>query len=153
MPKQLTTNDFIPSKIKDSTRGFIEMFYKEGADGGELSDCRNRHEGYGLLAESFVTLCGAVDSVKAGMKDCLKTLSGEDQAFLSATDATYSALVDLAISTVQMGVQGMNIIRQMMDRIQHTPLPLEEYANEVASEDDSEDVPDIEEDEGDEDGR
>ena len=77
------------------------------------------------------------------MKDCLKTLSGEDQAFLSATDATYSALVDLAISTVQMGVQGMNIIRQMMDRIQHTPLPLEEYAEGIPSED-GEDLPDAE---------
>ena len=143
MPKQLTANDFIPSKIKDSTRCFIEMFYQEGAEGGDLSDCRNRHEGYGLLAESFVTICGAMDSVKAGMKDCLKTLSGEDQAFLSAADATYSALVDLAISTVQMGVQDMNIIQRMMDRIQRTPLPLEEYADGIASDDDSEDVPDV----------
>lgn len=143
MPKQLTANDFIPSKIKDSTRGFIEMFYQEGAESATLADCRNRHEGYGLLAESFVTICGAMDSVKAGMKDCLKALSGEDQTFLSAADATYSALVDLAISTVQMGVQDMNIIQRMMDRIQRTPLPLEEYAEGIASEDDSEDVPDV----------
>lgn len=145
MPKQQTINDFIPSKIKDSTRGFIEMFYSEGAANQELAACRNRHEGYGLLAESFVSLCGAMDGVKAGMKDCLKTLSGEDQAFLSATDATYSALVDLAITCVQMGVQGMNIIHQIMDRIQSTPLPLEEFAAELDSEDDSEDVPDEDE--------
>lgn len=147
MPKQLEMNDFIPSKIKDSTRGFIEMFYQEGAEGSALADCRNRHEGYGLLAEAHVALCGAMDSVKAGMKDCLKTLSGEDAAFMSAADATYSALVDLAIAAVQMGVQNMNVIRQMMDRIQRTPLPLEEFAEGVPSEDGSEDVPDVEDDE------
>lgn len=148
MPKQTKIEEFIPTRIKDSTRGFIEMFYSEGAEEQGLPDCRNRHEGYGLLAESYVSLCGAMDSVKAGMKDCLKVLSGEDQAFMNAADATYSSLVDLATSTVQMGVQSLNIIHQMMDRIQRTPLPLEEYAagleHGLESEDDSEAVPDLE---------
>lgn len=136
MAKQMEIDDFLPNRIKDSTRVFIEGFYLEGAAENALVECRNRYEGYGLLAAAYVVLCGAMDSVKAGMKDCLKTISSDDAAFLSASDVTYSALVDLAIAATQMGVQNVNVVRQMMDRIQKTPLPLEEYAASLTDEDD-----------------
>ena len=148
MPKQIDINDIIPSEIKDDTRRFIDTQY-QGQDAIDaLPPVRNRHEGYGLLAEGYVGVKGAVDNVNAAMRDCLKSLSGTDGNFQDAASNLYNALLDTCIAVAGMGVQALNVIY----RIQSRPVdatPLEELAAEmtdaVMNAEDADELPDVSE--------
>ena len=145
MPKQIDINDIIPSEIKDDTRRFIDTQY-QGQDAiDELPPVRNRHEGYGLLAEGYVGVKGAVDNVNAAMRDCLKSLSGTDGNFQDAASNLYNALLDTCIAVAGMGVQALNVIY----RIQSRPVdatPLEELAAEMTEAvEDADELPDVSE--------
>lgn len=145
MPKQIDINDIIPSEIKDDTRRFIDTQY-QGQDAIDaLPPVRNRHEGYGLLAEGYVGVKGAVDNVNAAMRDCLKSLSGTDGNFQDAASNLYNALLDTCIAVAGMGVQALNVIY----RIQSRPVdatPLEELAAEMTEAvEDADDLPDVSE--------
>ena len=145
MPKQIDINDIIPSEIKDDTRRFIDTQY-QGQDAIDaLPPVRNRHEGYGLLAEGYVSVKGAVDNVNAAMRDCLKSLSGTDGNFQDAASNLYNALLDTCIAVAGMGVQALNVIY----RIQSRPVdatPLEELAAEMTEAvEDADELPDVSE--------
>ena len=145
MPKQIDINDIIPSEIKDDTRRFIDTQY-QGQDAIDaLPPVRNRHEGYGLLAEGYVGVKGAVDNVNAAMRDCLKSLSGTDGNFQDAASNLYNALLDTCIAVAGMGVQALNVIY----RIQSRPVdatPLEELAAEITEAvEDADELPDVSE--------
>ena len=153
MPKQIDINDIIPSEIKDiipseikdDTRRFIDTQY-QGQDAIDaLPPVRNRHEGYGLLAEGYVGVKGAVDNVNAAMRDCLKSLSGTDGNFQDAASNLYNALLDTCIAVPGMGVQALNVIY----RIQSRPVdatPLEELAAEMTEAvEDADELPDVSE--------
>lgn len=145
MPKQIDINDIIPSEIKDDTRRFIDTQY-QGQDAIDaLPPVRNRHEGYGLLAEGYVGVKGAVDNVNAAMRDCLKSLSGTDGNFQDAASNLYNALLDTCIAVAGMGVQALNVIY----RIQSRPVdatPLEELAAEMTEAvEDADELPDVSE--------
>lgn len=144
MPKQIGINDLLPSEIKDDTRRFIDTQYQGRVAMDELPPVRNRHEGYGLLAEGFVGVKGTMDNVNAAMRDCLKSLSGTDLNFQDAASNLYNALLDECIAVAAMGVQALNVIYRI--QCQPTePTPLEEMAAadepEGADEDDLPDVP------------
>ena len=145
MPKQIDINDIIPSEIKDDTRRFIDTQY-QGQDAIDaLPPVRNRHEGYGLLAEGYVGVKGAVDNVNAAMRDCLKSISGTDGNFQDAASNLYNALLDTCIAVAGMGVQALNVIY----RIQSRPVdatPLEELAAEMTEAvEDADELPDVSE--------
>lgn len=147
MDQQITMNDIIPNETKLAVRQFNEASYAKQNAGQQLSLCRNRHEGYGLLADNYVSVCGAVDGVKAAMKDCLKTLGGEDADFQESSDALYAALTELSISVTAMSVQALNVIQRLMERQADAPLPLladledpPKAESDEESEDDSDDT-------------
>ena len=145
MPKQIDINDIIPSEIKDDTRRFIDTQYQGRVALDELPPVRNRHEGYGLLAEGFVGVKGTMDNVNAAMRDCLKSLSGTDLNFQDAASNLYNALLDTCIAVAGMGVQALNVIY----RIQSRPVdatPLEELAAEITEAvEDADELPDVSE--------
>ena len=145
MSKQIDINDLLPSEIKDDTRRFIDTQYQGRVAMDELPPVRNRHEGYGLLAEGFVGVKGTMDNVNAAMRDCLKSLSGTDGNFQDAASNLYNALLDECIAVAGMGVQALNVIY----RIQSRPVdatPLEELAAEMTEAvEDADDLPDVSE--------
>lgn len=145
MPKQIDINDIIPSEIKDDTRRFIDTQY-QGQDAIDaLPPVRNRHEGYGLLAEGYVGVKGAVDNVNAAMRDCLKSISGTDGNFQDAASNLYNALLDTCIAVAGMGVQALNVIYRIQSRPVDTT-PLEELAAEMTEAvEDADELPDVSE--------
>lgn len=144
MAKQMDMNDLIPSEIKDSTRRFIDTQYQGQAAVDELPEVRNRHEGYGLLAEAYLGVNGCLDNVKAAMRDCLKALSGTDSNFQDASSNLFNSLLDTCISAVSMGVQALNVIYKISDIRAASPTPMEEMAQEAGTADED-DLPDVEE--------
>lgn len=144
MSKQMDINDLIPSEIKDSTRRFIDGQYQGQSALDELPLVRNRHEGYGLLAEAYLGVSGAVDNVKAAMRDCLKALSGTDANFQDAASNAFNSLLDTCIAAVSMGVQTLNVIYRISDIQAANPTPMEAMAADAPAPEDEDELPDVE---------
>jgi len=142
--KQMDINDLIPDEIKDATRRFIDTQFQGQSAVDELPLVRNRHEGYGLLAEAYLGVNGAVDNVKAAMRDCLKALSGTDANFQDAASNAFNSLLDTCIAAVSMGVQTLNVIYKISDIRAANPTPMEEMA---AAPEDEDELPDVEDEE------
>ena len=146
MSKQMDMLDMIPSEIKTETRRFIDAQYNGQVMENDLPMVRNRHEGYGLLAEAYLGVAGAVDSVKAAMRDCLKSLAGTDANFQDAASNAFNSLLDTCIAAVSMGVQALNVIYSiegLRAAEAEIPTPLEELAAEPGE--DADELPDVEE--------
>ena len=140
MAKQMDINDLIPTEIKDATRRFIDTQFQGQSAVDELPLVRNRHEGYGLLAEAYLGVSGGVEIVKAAMRDCLKALSGTDANFQDAASNAFNSLLDTCIAVVSMGVQTLNVIYKISDIRAANPTPMEEMA---AAPEDEDDLPDV----------
>ena len=131
MAKQMDMNDLIPSEIKDATRRFIDTQYNGQSAEDALPQVRNRHEGYGLLAEAYLGVVGGMDNVKAAMRDCLKALSGTDVNFQDAASNAFNSLLDTCIAAVNMGVQTLNVIYNIDYIRVSAPTPMEALAAEM----------------------
>ena len=143
MSKQMDINDLIPSEIKDDTRRFVDTQFNRQVSENALPMVRNRHEGYGLLAEAYLGVNGAMDGVKAAMRDCLKSLSGDDGNFQDAASNAFNSLLDTCIATVHMGVQALNVIYSIDGLRRMSPTPMEELA--AAPAEDADELPEVEE--------
>lgn len=144
MSKQMDINDLITDEIKDATRRFIDSQFQGQSADDAMPLVRNRHEGYGLLAEAYMGVNGAMDNVKAAMRDCLKALSGDDGNFQDAASNAFNSLLDTCIATVHMGVQALNVIYSIEGLRRMSPTPMEELA--AAPAEDADELPEIETD-------
>lgn len=70
---------------------------------------RNRHEGYGFLAEHHVSVTRAVKSVKDGMTDLLNTLAMDDAASVDKIESLANALSDTIVAAVRMAAEARRI--------------------------------------------
>ncbi len=147
MAKQIDINDLIPNEIKDATRRFIDTQFQGQSAVDELPLVRNRHEGYGLLAEAYLGVSGAVELVRAAMRDCLKALSGTAANFEDAASNAFNSLLDTCIAAVSMGVQTLNVIYKISDIRAANPTPMEEMAANAPAPEDEDELPDVEDEE------
>lgn len=144
MPKQMDMNDLVLNELKAAVRRFVDEQYTRQAEMSALHVVRNRHEGYGLLAEAYLGVKGAVDSVKAAMGDCLKTLAGLDGVFQDAASDAFNALLDTCIAATNMGVQALNVIYSIGAIRAADVTPMEEMAAEAeAPAEDADEIPDV----------
>ena len=98
------------------------------------------------MAEAYLGVAGAVDSVKAAMRDCLRSLAGTDANFQDAASNAFNSLLDTCIAAVSMGVQALNVIYSiegLRAAEAEIPTPLEELAAEPGE--DADELPDVEE--------
>lgn len=144
MSKQIDVFDMIPSSLKISSRDFVDSEYRDRSHQDTLPPIRTRYEAYGKLSEGIVNVTGAMDGVKAGMRDCLKSLNGSDIVFAQSAESTYSSLLDALMAVAEMAVQTLNCIYKMEDAIAANPPPLVAMADdedEPAENIDDEDLP------------
>lgn len=144
MAKQMDISEMIPSALRESIRAFVDGEYNERNHQEALPPIRTRYEAYGKLAEGVVNVNGAMDAVKAGMRDCLKGLNGSDMVFTQSAEQTYAGLLDVLMAAAEMAVQTLNCIYKMEDVIASNPPPLVAMAEtepEAAENIDDEDLP------------
>lgn len=149
MEHQVDINEMISSAIKENIRSFVDKEYQERKYKEQLIPIRTRYEAYGKLAEGIVTVNTAMDALKSGMKDCLKSLTGTDMTFTQSAEQTYSGCLDVLIAAAEMAVQTLNCIYKMEDVIAENQPPLVEMAegDEPLENIDDEDLPENEEEE------
>ncbi|MCD8366119.1 MAG: hypothetical protein LUC83_10015 [Clostridiales bacterium] len=78
----------------------------------EVGDAKvkNRHEGYGFLADAYVTVNRSMKAVKDGMSDLLNTLPApDDSSSVDKVESVASALADAIVATVSMAAEARRV--------------------------------------------
>jgi hypothetical protein len=88
---------------------------------------KNRHEGYGILAEKFVAVGAAMKAIQDGMKSYLRILPVDDYKAVDAVSSIDNSLTDLVTATVKMAAEAKRINDDLFRHASETKTPLEDY--------------------------
>ena len=88
---------------------------------------KNRHEGYGILAEKFVAVGAAMKAIQDGMKSYLRILPIDDYKAVDAVSSIDNSLTDLVTATVKMAAEAKRISDDLFRHASETKTPLEDY--------------------------
>lgn len=93
---------------------------------------KNRHEGYGYLAEAHQNVIKAVKALKDGMSDLLDTLPVSDSMAVDKTQSVANTLADVILTATQMAAEANRISKDLYQESWNgtEPTPLEKYAEE-----------------------
>lgn len=138
MPRQMTIDDVILSRIAEQTREAVEAEYLRRKNEDELPDVRSSQEAYGLLVEAALSVENTVKLIKTASSDGLKCVSAGSRFAEPAGDA-HSAGIDVAAAALNLAVIAMHISYEITALYPvEAPTPLEEMAEEALSVDDTE---------------
>ena len=91
---------------------------------------KNRHEGYGVLAEAHQNVIKAVKALKDGMSDLLDTLPASDSMAVDKTQSVANTLADVILTATQMAAEANRISKDLYQESWSEPTPIEKYAEE-----------------------
>lgn len=100
------------------------------------TEVKNRHEGYGIVAEGYSALQGKMKSVKTDMDDLLKLLPNGDGDVLNVIGSLYNSAVEVAVEAIKLAAQSQRIMDDLYYG-ESRPTPLEELMD--AEDDEQED--------------
>lgn len=89
---------------------------------------KNRHEGYGLLAERFANLSNSLKNVKDGMTAMLRILPVDDHKAIDAVASIDNSLTDLVVAAVSMAAEAKRINDDLYKNLSDYKTPLEMYS-------------------------
>lgn len=92
-----------------------------------VSEVKNRHEGYGILAENMVAVNGALKGVKGGMDNLLKVLPVDDFKAIDEVASIDNSLTQLITTALQMSAEAKRISEDLYHKVSLTKTPMEEY--------------------------
>lgn len=95
--------------IEEKVVEFIDFTTEIKKRTPESKTVRNRHEGYGFLAEAHQNVIHAAKAVKDSMTDLLNVMSSDDAQAVDKTESIVAALEDLLKSTVEMAAEGKRV--------------------------------------------
>lgn len=90
---------------------------------------RNRHEGYGFLADAHQNVIRAMKNVKDGMNGLLDALPTDDVTAVDKTESVANALADAIVATVRMAAEAKRVSGDLFTE-SWNPTPLESLAAE-----------------------
>lgn len=103
---------------------------------------KNRHEGYGILAERFIKVNAGLKNVKDEMGVFLRLLSTGDREAMDAVEKINHVLSDMITDAVKMAAESLRISNDLYKNLSEIKSPLEKYAEGVeAAEEDFEEAP------------
>lgn len=93
---------------------------------------KNRHEGYGILAEAMCVLNLQTKAVGDGMKNFLTNLSSDDDIrAIERAESISNALADTIVAAVTMAAWAKRIGDDLYEGAGSFRTPLEEYAEKM----------------------
>lgn len=96
-------------------------------DAQEGNIVKNRHEGYGLLAEQYVNVTTTMKSLKDDMAAYLKILPVDDFKAVDAVASIDGSLHKLIVASVNMAAQAKRISDELYQMTASIKTPMEEY--------------------------
>jgi hypothetical protein len=106
----------------------VSFAYRVLMNAQEGNMVKNRHEGYGLLAEQYVNVTAALKGLKDDMAAYLKILPIDDFKAVDAVANIDGSLHKLIVAAVCMAAQAKRISDELYTMTQSVRSPLEEYA-------------------------
>lgn len=86
---------------------------------------RNRHEGYGLLADAHQNVIKAMKSLKDGMGDLLDSLAMNDSVAVDKTESVANALADVIHTATIMAAEAKRVSNDLYKE-NWNPTPIEQ---------------------------
>ena len=87
---------------------------------------KNRHEGYGFLADAHQGVIRAVKAVKDGITDLLNALPQDDAQAVDKVEGVAAALEDAIKATIEMAAEAKRVSSDLFSESWNST-PLEEY--------------------------
>ena len=101
--RMLEWKEDIKENMQEASRITLEQL-KEQA---ELSEVKNRYEGYGISAEGYVSIQKAMKSVKTDMDDFLKLLPVAEQNALNCISSLYNSALDVGVEALKLAAKAL----------------------------------------------
>ena len=130
--RMLEWKEDIKENMQEASRITLEQL-KELA---ELSEVKNRYEGYGISAEGYVSIQKAMKSVKTDMDDFLKLLPVAEQNALNCISSLYNSALDVGVEALKLAAQCQRILADLYDK-ERVISPMEEYIESLDEDDEN----------------
>ncbi len=130
--RMLEWKEDIKENMQEASRITLEQL-KEQA---ELSEVKNRYEGYGISAEGYVSIQKAMKSVKTDMDDFLKLLPVAEQNALNCISSLYNSALDVGVEALKLAAQCQRILADLYDK-ERVISPMEEYIESLDEDDEN----------------
>lgn len=130
--RMLEWKEDIKENMQEASRITLEQL-KEQA---ELSEVKNRYEGYGISAEGYVSIQKAMKSVKTDMDDFLKLLPVAEQNALNCISSLYNSALDVGVEALKLAAQCQRILADLYDK-ERVKSPMEEYIESLDEDDEN----------------
>ena len=115
--------------MEDNISTMIQFATEVRKDEVGEAKVRNKHEGYGFLADFYQTLIHCAKQVKDGMNDLLNALPGDDTTAVNKTESLSRALEDIILSGVRMAAEARRVSGDLYKEA-WDPTPIEQYMND-----------------------
>lgn len=93
---------------------FVDANYNAARENSMLPDVRTPQEGYGIMAERFLSVASSTSGTKRAVADALEALSeGDAETFIGTCDRVYSAAIQVASAALQMAIAMQNVVHQL----------------------------------------
>ncbi|MGN1318330.1 MAG: hypothetical protein ACI4VF_04885, partial [Lachnospirales bacterium] len=102
--------------LKDNVTTMVEFVYKQNLSKG-AETIKNKHEGYGIVAENHSRLAANIKSVKDDMATILKLLPGDSGEFIGASTSLYNSAVETAMAAINLAAESKRIIDDLYNSI------------------------------------
>lgn len=119
--------------LKDNIQKIVQFAYQQIMN-EELPDpVRNKHEGYGIAAENFTKLQGAMKQANTDMGTFLKLLQSDGADVVSNVGSLYNSACEITMAAITLAAQANRI---MKDLYYDRKTPIEEYLEDSEEQED-----------------
>ena len=118
-----TTLD-IDRDLKENTATMIKFAYEQMMEYKQPSKVKNKHEGYGIVAEAYSSLAAAVKNVRGDMDTFLKLLPSSESDTLNICGSLYNSAAETGMKAIMMAAQCQRILNDLYYGESRTPIEL-----------------------------
>lgn len=118
--------------LKDNVQIIIKFALGQMMEHENPEQVRNRHEGYGILAEEWSALGGKTKNANGDMQTMLKLLPNGEGDILNVVGSLYNSAAEIAVGAIKLAAQSQRILNDLY--YGEKPTPIEEYLEESAEE-------------------
>ena len=111
--------------LKDNVQKVIKFALEQIMEYDHPEQVRNRHEGYGIAAESYSSLQGRVKAANGEMQTMLKLLPNGEGDILNVVGSLYNSAAEIAVEAIKLAAQSQRILDDLYYGESKTPI--EEY--------------------------
>lgn len=125
--------------LEDNIATVLAFAYNQLKDSNP-KQVESRHEGYGLLVETYCDVQKALKAVGEGMKNYQKILPCANTNAIEAASSIRNSSAEAVTKIVMMEAQAERVMNDMYKIAGEEPTPLEDYAASLEADDPLEEV-------------